>query len=61
MKQMTNNPILDELRQIRERMFEEAGGTMQGLVELIRADMKRKPTPAPSRKKSPKRSKNKRS
>ena len=29
-------PILDELHAIRERLWEEAGGTMEGFARMIR-------------------------
>ncbi len=35
---MTKNPILDELRQTRERLLAEAGGTLQGLVAQLQRD-----------------------
>lgn len=41
MKRKMSNPILDEIRRIRETMFEEAGGTMDGIVKLIQSDIKR--------------------
>jgi len=35
---MTKNPILDELRETRERLLAEAGGTLQGLVTQLQRD-----------------------
>ena len=35
---MTNNPILEELHETRERMLAEAGGTMEGLVARLQQD-----------------------
>lgn len=35
---MTRNPILDELRETRERLLAEAGGTLEGLVAQLQRD-----------------------
>ena len=35
---MTRNPILDELRETRERLLAEAGGTLAGLVAQLQCD-----------------------
>lgn len=35
---MTKNPILDELRETRERLLAEAGGTLAGLVAQLQRD-----------------------
>ena len=35
---MTKNPILDELRETRERLLAEAGGTLDGLVAKLQRD-----------------------
>jgi hypothetical protein len=35
---MTKNPILDELRETRERLLAEAGGTLEGLVTQLQRD-----------------------
>ena len=35
---MTKNPILDELHATRERQLAEAGGTISGLLDRLRAD-----------------------
>lgn len=35
---MTKNPILDELRETRERLLAEAGGTLEGLVAQLQRD-----------------------
>lgn len=32
---MSNNPILDELRETRVRLFEVAGGTMEAVVAKL--------------------------
>lgn len=34
---MTDNPILDELHAIREKLLADAGGTLDDLVDRIRA------------------------
>ena len=38
---MTKNPILDELRETRERLLAEAGGTLDGLVAQLQRDERR--------------------
>jgi len=38
---MTNNPILDELRETRERLLADAGGTLEGLVARLQHDERR--------------------
>lgn len=38
---MTKNPILDELRETRERLLAEAGGTLAGLVAQLQRDERR--------------------
>ncbi len=38
---MTKNPILDELRETRERLLAEAGGTLDGLVAQLQGDERR--------------------
>lgn len=40
MKNPNENPILQELREIRERMFEEAGGSLETLVKQIQERQK---------------------
>jgi len=35
---MTNQPILDELHQIRERLLAESGGTLAGLVARLQKE-----------------------
>ena len=35
---MTKNPILDELHAIRERLLEDAGGTLDALVDRLQAE-----------------------
>ena len=38
---MTNNPILEELRETRDRLLAEAGGTLEGLVAQLQRDERR--------------------
>ena len=38
---MTKNPILDELRETRERLLVDAGGTLEGLVAQLQHDERR--------------------
>lgn len=38
---MAKNPILDELRETRERLLAEAGGTLEGLVAQLQRDESR--------------------
>ncbi len=35
---MSKNPILDELRETREKLLAEAGGTLDGLVAQLQQD-----------------------
>ena len=35
---MTKNPILDELRAVREKLLADAGGTLDGLVDRLQAE-----------------------
>lgn len=35
---MAKNPILDELRAIRERLLADAGGTLDALVDRLQAE-----------------------
>ncbi len=35
---MTNQPILDELHQIREKLLADAGGTLAGLVARLQKE-----------------------
>ncbi len=35
---MTKNPILDELRDTREKLLAESGGTLDGLVSRLQAE-----------------------
>ena len=52
---MTKNPILDEIRETRERLLAESGGTLAGLVDRLQAEEKasgrtiRKPQPSNGR------------
>ncbi|QDV12819.1 hypothetical protein CA51_27050 [Rosistilla oblonga] len=47
---MTKNPILDELHATRERLLEESGGTVTGLLDRLRAEQagSRRPTYKPA-------------
>ena len=38
---MAKNPILDELRETRERLLAETGGTLVGLVAQLQCDERR--------------------
>lgn len=35
---MAKNPILEELRAVRERLLANAGGTLDGLVDRLQAE-----------------------
>ncbi len=35
---MTKNPVLEELRETRERLLADAGGTLDGLVARLQRD-----------------------
>lgn len=35
---MTNNPILDEIHNIRRKLLKDAGGTLDGLVDQLQAE-----------------------
>jgi len=35
---MTNNPILDEIHAIRQRLLAESGGTLDSLVDRLQAE-----------------------
>lgn len=35
---MTTNPILDELRAVREHLLADAGGTLDALVDRLQAE-----------------------
>ena len=35
---MTKNPILDELHAIREKLLDDAGGTLDALVDRLQAE-----------------------
>jgi hypothetical protein len=35
---MTTNPILDELHAIRQRLLDDAGGTLDALVDRLQAE-----------------------
>lgn len=37
---MTNNPILDELHAVREKLLAESGGTLAGLVNRLQREQK---------------------
>ena len=47
---MTTNPILDELRETRERLLAESGGTVSGLLDRLRREQSEsdRPTHKPS-------------
>ena len=38
MMTMTKNPILDELRAVREKLLDDAGGTLDALVDRLQAE-----------------------
>ena len=38
---MTKNPILDELHSVRERLLDDAGGTLDALVDRLQAEERR--------------------
>ena len=42
---MTKNPILDELRSVRERLLEDAGGTLDALVDRLQAEEQKSDRP----------------
>lgn len=42
---MNNNPILDELRAVREKLLADAGGTLDALVDRIQADERKSDRP----------------
>ena len=42
---MTKNPILDELRAVRERLLAEAGGTLDALVDRLQAEERKSDRP----------------
>jgi len=42
---MTKNPILDELHAVRERLLNEAGGTLDALVDRLQAEEQRSDRP----------------
>lgn len=35
---MTNNPILDELHAVRAKLLDDAGGTLDALVDRLQAE-----------------------
>lgn len=41
-----DDPVVEEVRAIRARLWKEAGGTVKGLVRLIDADQPEKETAA---------------
>lgn len=43
---MTKNPILDELRQVRESLLAHAGGTLDALVDRLQTEERRSDHPA---------------
>ncbi len=42
---MTKNPILDELRKVREQLLADAGGTLDGLVDRLQSTEKQSDRP----------------
>ena len=38
---MTKNPILDELHAMREKLLDDAGGTLDALVDRLQAEEQR--------------------
>lgn len=40
-----NNPILDELHAVREKLLADAGGTLDGLVDRLQADEQKSTRP----------------
>ena len=42
---MTRNPILDEIRSVRESLLAEAGGTLDALVDRLQAEERRSQRP----------------
>ena len=42
---MAKNPILDELRDVRERLLAEAGGTVDALVDRLESEQKQSNRP----------------
>lgn len=38
---MAEDPIVSETRKLREEMFQEAGGSLDGLFELLKEEQKR--------------------
>lgn len=43
---MTKNPILDDLRHVRESLLTQAGGTLDALVDRLQAEERRSDHPA---------------
>ena len=42
---MTKNPILDELRTVREKLLADAGGTLDALVDRLQAEERQSDRP----------------
>ena len=42
---MTNNPILDELRLVREKLLADAGGSIDALVDRLQEEEKNSDRP----------------
>ncbi len=42
---MTNNPILEELHAVRERLLADAGGTLDALVDRLQAEEQKSDRP----------------
>ncbi len=47
---LTDNPVLREIWKIRDQMWEEAGGTFEGLADLVSRREKQASAPAAGRK-----------
>lgn len=50
---MPKNPILEELRSVRERLLAEAGGTLDGLVDRLQAEERQSDRPRYRRRATP--------
>jgi len=42
---MTENPILEELHAVREKLLADAGGTLDGLVDRLQAEQQKSDRP----------------
>ena len=50
---MTQNPILDELRDTREKLLTESGGTWDGLVNRLQAEERESGRPIRETRRTP--------